>query len=138
MIDITKELIGFLLANSGIQELVGNSIFSERQPQDVAAPCVLLWTKTEEPWNHLQGHTGVDQASIQIDSYGRSRAEANQIAGTVRQSLTEFLYGRMGSAIVKECVSESGIIHGTDRPTDGSAEYRYISSQMFSLTYDFV
>ena len=102
----------------------------------MAAPCVLIWVTSEDVWNHLEGQNAVDQASVQVDSYGTTRGQANDIAYAIKQHLAAFLYGTMGNVLIRELVRETGIVHGVDRPTDGSAAYRYISGQKFSVTYD--
>lgn len=74
-----------IVANSAVTTLVGTKVYPQKAPQGTVVPYIILTVVTEVPQNSFSGEasTRLLIARVQIDSYGKSYAEAHQVADAV-------------------------------------------------------
>lgn len=135
MKDILQSLSRHLLQTGAITALVGSRIYTDRLPQSDDTAALVFWVVFEQRWNDLGGQTGIAEARVQMDAYGLTRAEANKLAGTVNDEIQGYQGVMEGTGIRGIVTDAQGISHGTDRPSEGSDRYRYISSVEYSIHY---
>lgn len=133
-VDVTIAFAARLRAGTEITKLVGERIYANRMPQAVAQPCLVFWSISERVWYDLQSNIGMDQATFQVDAYGTTQIEANRLAWETWRHMDGFS-GIVGNVMLRDVSRSSGIIHGTDRVTAGSDQYRYIATHEYEVTY---
>jgi hypothetical protein len=72
-----------ILAISAVTALVATRVYSGILPQSVTAPAVAIQSPTIEETSHLRGTSGLIEATVQVHSVGRTRAEAVQVADAI-------------------------------------------------------
>lgn len=68
-----------LIAASPVTALVEQRIYWVDRPQASALPAVTLQTVTEDRPQHMQGFDGLDVSTVQMDVWGASYAQVQQI-----------------------------------------------------------
>ena len=131
--DITLAVSNVLGADPDVSAIT-SQVFINRLPQNIDGPSVVLWVIAETPFNHLGGSLGMDQALIQLDSYGTSPGIANTLAWRVWLALDN-ISGVFAGVFVKGAMRRSGIRNASDRVLVGTDQYRFIASQDFRFTY---
>jgi len=122
-----------LLQSSDVTDLIDQRIFTDQMPQTADAPAVAFFVVAELANDTLGGPLGFDSASMQVESIGRTRIEAEQVWQVVRKQLAGYRGVVDG---VKMVISQgSGRYFLTDRPETGSDIWRYKSVQDFSVYY---
>ncbi|MBA3485191.1 MAG: hypothetical protein H0T51_25630 [Pirellulales bacterium] len=114
---------------------VGDRINPDVLPQGEPLPALRYETNHTDNQHDLSGQSGEAFTRLQIDSYGRTRREANHVAAIVE----DLLDGWGGEAIgpddqvwVFECTLDNQWDQ-RDQPAPGSDEYRYIRKQDFVI-----
>lgn len=103
-------LYAFLSGLAGVRGLVASRIYPDMLPQSPALPAVVV-QKTGGIRN--RAYCGTDRAVLgtyQIDVYGRSRAEARQVAEAIADESPAGMLdyrGLMGIVTVKDCALTS-------------------------------
>ncbi len=134
-VDIGVAIAGKLQSTTEITDITETRIYSDVVPQTSAVPAILLRIISEVPHNTLSGPLGMDRARVQIDSYGRTRPEANELAWYVWTTLWSADPQVLGNVHVMEVSRDSGIRYSNDRPETGSDQVRFLSSQDFLVSY---
>jgi hypothetical protein len=65
---ITDAVCARLLADTGLQALVGTHVYQLKLPQQPPLPAVLVWLVTEPATYHFRG-TGLSTATVQVDCF---------------------------------------------------------------------
>jgi len=117
----------------------GNRIYALRAPQNASAPFVVYQRIDSDRWRHINGPTGMVQATMQIDIYAVSYNQAKQLALDIENTLDGFrgtvAYGsnspqdtiRFGGI---SCQTDLDILDQTDEP------FLYRVSQDYLITYE--
>jgi hypothetical protein len=82
-----QEVRDLLVANGAVFALVNDRVSPLVRSQNEPLPCVTLTLVSVVPMNHVAGAPTLDQARVQIDSWGTSYAEVRSVSGAVRAAL---------------------------------------------------
>lgn len=94
---IKTALINYLLAQTGITDLVGTRIYFVIAPQDVAKPYIIL-TKVDSPRLHSHdGYSHLASPRFQVSIFSTRYGEGKGIAAAV-QAILQGYAGTMGGA----------------------------------------
>ncbi len=72
-----------LIAAAPVNSLVAGRVYWVDRPQASALPAITLQTVFEDRPQHMMGFTGLDASTVQIDVWGKTYAEARQVAEAV-------------------------------------------------------
>jgi hypothetical protein len=132
--DIDVAMRSLLLDSADLASAVGTRVYSDQLPQTASLPAVVFYVVSEVAEDVLSGPLGNDQARFQIDCFGRSRTEANQIWQMARVQIAGKKTVIDGVSIV--AISQaSGHREFTERPDMGSDFRQFVSSQDFFVRY---
>ena len=76
-----------LTLGSDLAALVGTKIYALTIPTGQELPCVTYQRLSGIPANTLEGHSGLEHITMQVDAWGRNYAEAKSVAKAVRLAL---------------------------------------------------
>lgn len=82
-----KQVRDLLVADSAVVALVSQRISPLVRSQNEPLPSITLSLVSVVPMNHVAGAPTLDQARVQIDSWGTSYAEVRSVADAVRAAL---------------------------------------------------
>ena len=133
-VDISLAVRALLKGSSAITDLIADRLYSDHIPQTAPSDGVVFWVVTENPWEHLGGSVGIDQARIQFDAFSRIRGAANEIAWTIWNQFDGYA-GVSAGVQIKGVSRARGVSNLTDRTLLGSDQYRFIASQDLLFTY---
>ena len=85
--DFEQALLATLQGDEGLSALVGEKIFALLIPEGTMLPCVTFQRISGTPANTLDGHSGLERISLQVDAWGRNYAEAKTVAKAVRAAM---------------------------------------------------
>ena len=85
--DFEQFLLQILQNDEWLSSLVGEKIFALLIPADTLLPCVTFQRISGIPANTLDGHSGLERISLQVDAWGRNYAEAKTVAKAVRAAM---------------------------------------------------
>lgn len=86
-VDFETVLLRLLLDDADLAALVGKKVFALVIPQGTKLPCVSFQRISGEPANCLDGHSGLENITLQMDAWGRTYAEAKQVAKAIRAAM---------------------------------------------------
>jgi hypothetical protein len=138
MADLGSAVRGYLAANAGVAALVSTRIYPDVLPQGYSVKSGGALTYTLIPGTHdhlLNGLAGIGRNRIEFAGFASTRAGANLIAESVKNSGLIGFTGAMGGVFIESVMYESGPQTLDDRPTDGSQEHRYIAIFDFTFAY---
>jgi hypothetical protein len=140
MVDITKAFYDLLQAQTPVTDIVGNRIYTDAPAQTMVPPALIFWTVSDRVWASLKSATEIalEQTTFQVDCYGMTRTEANNLAYEVWRAIDGFAGQQNEVLILDLSRSESGITHEWDPVSGGTDQRRFISSQDFDVTFDCV
>jgi len=116
-----------------------NRIYHLRAPQNTPAPFVVYQRVNSERWRHINGPTGMVQATVQVDIYAENSYTARDLAQLIEGELDGFqgtiAYGtdspqatlRIGGI---SCINDFDLIDQTDEP------FLYRVSADYLITYE--
>lgn len=139
--DIAELVAARLGQAARITTLVENRIRPQHLKKKEALPAITYETVTTDDFYHLQGAAGEAQTRIQIDSYGATRREANQVAFLVNDVLSGLggvWLGEDDAGDDRVFVSEITRDNKYDRddpPEPGSDVFRYRRVQDYLVTH---
>jgi hypothetical protein len=85
-----EQLLGWLLDDQQLSDVVSNRGFIDRVPQGQAMPNLVIFEIHSEPYNSLQGEVGYARSVLQIDAWAdgaNGRILAKRVALRVRTKL---------------------------------------------------
>lgn len=135
---ITDEDIGFLICQRLLDSATVTALVADRVRPDVLEPNetkpairyeVLNWI----PFERASGDFVEGQSRIQLDCYGSTRLQANQLAAAVKSNLHGFS-GSLGNIVIHDCVMDNRYDR-TDPPADGSKHWRKRRTMDFIITH---
>lgn len=117
---IVVEVVGLLLAESSIAEVVGDRVYSPQLPDAPDYPCIVVFKPTGIGSYDMDGDVGVEDARVQVDIHGiKGHAQVIALKQRVRRFLSGFK-GGVGSGT--NCAIQSSMcINDFDLP-DPSTE----------------
>lgn len=83
-------LIGVLLADPAITNAVGQRVYPLQRPQGSDYPSIVSTRISGQPLYDDDGEVGLQNARVQVDSFGRTYTEAKDLAQLVRARLSAF------------------------------------------------
>ena len=89
-----KYLRRLLVEDPGVAALAADRVYTEVLPQAGAVPAVVFTEVSGEDDVALDGPTGASARRVQVDSWGRTRADATALGLAVRAALA----GHVGAA----------------------------------------
>lgn len=94
MADIGRGIRTYLVAQSGVSDLISTRMYPDILPQDTAFPSIVYAVISDITEHHLSAASNVSRSLIQIDCFASSRLSANALAEAVRAEMD----GYRGSA----------------------------------------
>lgn len=85
--DFETCFLSALQTSEALTSLVGQNIFALMIPAETILPCVTFGRVSGVPANVLEGHSGLEHVTMQVDAWGRDYAEAKSVAKAVRAAL---------------------------------------------------
>ena len=136
MVDVTQAFYDRIVTSTVVMGIIGNRLYNDAPPETMTPPACIFWKITDRVFASLGGAIGMDQATFQVDAYGRTRTEADNLAWELWTYLDGFI-GFQGNVLIKDISrGEGGVIHSFDPVSGGTDQRRFIASQDFVLTYD--
>ena len=138
MADLGSAVRGYLAADEAVAALVAARIYPDVLPQgfSVRSGSALTYTIIHTTHDHLiNGLADIMRSRVEFAAFASTRALANMIARTVRESELPGYTGAMGGLWIESVMVESGIQTLDERPTDGSQEHRYVTVFDFLIAY---
>lgn len=130
---ITKAIRSLLLSDAAISDYTGGHVWSDQMQQGADPPCIVLLMVNEDINNVFGGPLGVDAATFQVESVGRTRQEADDLATLVRKQVGGFR-GTVDGVVIREGNLQRRY-EATDEPEQGSDLHRYRSIIDVVFTY---
>ena len=130
---IKKGLRQLWIDDDDIRNRINGRVYAGRVPDSGKMPCVVVGIISTERKYHLGGEAGANEAIVQVDVYGDSISEVDQIAELIRNRTSGYC-GNAG----EEFISEAMIIRESDtaqQPKDGSSNWIYRHSRDFQVFY---
>lgn len=137
MADISAALVTYLLDQSSITDVIGDRIESGSLSQGVAVPAITYRRISTTHTHTIQGAKGgIAFSRIEINSFGATRLQADQLAELIRLSgILNLQRTAIGSVVVAGVVIDSGIRQDEIGPDEGSHERRYVASQDYQFAF---
>lgn len=122
-----------------IKTLASGRVYGLRAPQNVTAPFIVFQRIDSERWRHVNGPTGMAQATIQIDAYAETLFAAKDLGLEIEDLLDGFrdtVY--YGSDSPQEYVRIAGVsLQSDDDLIDQTDEpFLYRNSATYLVTYE--
>ena len=135
---IAQSIRTILLADQIVSGAVKGRVIVDRLPQPSDTPSIVLWVENERALDALDGPLGMDQPTIRVACYAKTRTGASSIRQQVRRTLGGF-YGVIDGYFIKGVaqVEQRGESYETDRVLLGTDQYRFVSVQDFRVSYDY-
>ncbi len=125
--DVNEALRQLLLSDSNIATAVGNTrVINDQLPARVVLPCIIYFEVSTDISNSLTGIIGASLSRYQVDAYASTRVAASKLQRMVARRLGAYI-GKVDDYPLKTS-RMSGERADTDRPSLGSAGFRYIAS----------
>lgn len=135
MPSLLPQLISKLKADSGVQALVGTRVFADFAPEDVQKPAVVLYISSETANDCLTGMVNFDEARIRIESFGTTRASADDVCQACRVALNNLMVDNYSGTSIQGVSQTTGKIHLIDKPNDGTDRWQFRTIQSYLITY---
>ena len=127
MADVAIGVRAYLLAESGITDLVGQRIYTDQLPQRATMPAIVMNQLFATHDHQLSDLAGLAHARIQLECYAATRLVANSILEAIRACGIITHKGTTNDVDVRGVRIEDGMSYRDDAATDGSDEQRYVS-----------
>lgn len=122
-----------------LKTLAAGAVYAMRAPQGATGPFIIFQRVDGERWRHINGPTGICQASIQIDCYATDYYESKELATEVEEILDGYantVY--YGDESPQEFVKIGGISLQTDADLFDQTDEPFLfrSSSTYLVTYN--
>jgi hypothetical protein len=139
MADIANALKTYLKTITAVTDEIGTGdnarIYLDEARQGAALPYVVITTFAAGSKEDLQGAVGVAQNRVQVDCYADSSAKAFMVADAIRLAPLQGRRGTIGGVYAYDVSSDGGYDRGSDHPSTGSEQTRYICSRDYVITF---
>ena len=135
---IAQAIRAILLADQTLSGMVSGRVIVDRYPQQSSTPAIVLWVESERALDALDGPLGMDQPSVRVACYARTRTGATSLRQEARRVLGGYI-GVIDGVYIKGIsqIEQRGESYETDRALLGTDEYRFVSVQDFRVSYDY-
>lgn len=131
MSDITKAVAEILRGVAGLEgKAHANSL-----PQDIEAPAATYALTTSGVEEVLDGTIMLEEAAIQVETYGRTMSEAVQLWRAVRSAMLGSARRTVADCLIREVSRNGGRYDIEERAQDGTDERRFVTVQDYRLFY---
>ena len=134
MPDISATVRELVLSYTQVTDLVDTRVYSDILPQGIAMPAVRYWVVSEDAHECLTAIVDLSTASIQFDCYALTRAEAVNLADTIRLALESYR-GDVNGQAIRGISLTLGQTSGVDRSEAGTDQRRFFTSLEFAVPY---
>lgn len=135
MSDILSAIASHLKSDTAVANLTEGRVYVDEMPQNAASPCVVARIISTDAQEALDGPLYFDASRIEFDCYGSNRQDAVATWKAVRAAVRTMSRKTTMGVMVREVSQSSGRADFTERPTLGTDEYRYGTTQDFSFWY---
>ncbi len=135
---ITDDDLGFLLrqrlaAESAVTALVNDRIRPDTLATNEIMPAIRYEMISSSQWELLNTPPTDAQSRIQIDAYGATRLECNNLAEVIRKNLHGFS-GTLGNIRIYDCFMDNRY-DSVDNPEAGSSTWRKRRTMDFVISH---
>lgn len=138
MAEVGAALRTKLLSYTAVSDLIGTRMYPDALLQGCEYPAV-AYTKISTDREHtLSDVTTLSHSRIQFDCYddkAGGRIGANEVAAAIQKSGICAYRGTTDGIAFQAIQIDSGDSYGTDSPSDGNQEHRYITSFDLRISY---
>lgn len=134
IVNLGEAVRTLLLEKQTIVDMVGTTVCNDHLPQTTQPPAIVYSIISELANDCFDGPLGFDAARVQVDCYGKSRPESNELWQLVRGTLAGFR-GVVADTFIKSVTQAGGQYYATDRAEAGTDQHRYRTIQDFFVYY---
>jgi len=87
MANVEAEFYNLMTTSATITNQVGTRIYPSVLPQEVVYPAMAYEVIGEGPVNSFDGYEGLNNISLEIDSFATSKLAAKQLADSIRDTM---------------------------------------------------
>jgi hypothetical protein len=131
---IRSDLRAYLLADDGIADLVGTRIYPVVLPQGASRPAITYARISGGHSHNIDRATGSAIPTFEIDCWGDTFDEVDELAEALRQAMQGFGPGTFGSTAVKACLLDDET-DAYEWPEDGSDKGIYRITLRYRIRY---
>lgn len=113
----------------------GNRVCVDFIPEESDMPAMLLYVANETASDCFDGFVGFETARIRIECYGETRAQADELHKSARESLNGVV-GVHGDVMIKGIGQNTGRAYLVDKPNDGTDQWLFRTIQTFEVSYN--
>ena len=125
--DVSKALRDKILSYTDVAALVGQRMYFDVLVQNATLPAIAYYKVSTVREHTISNVTDLAHSRFQFDCYATTAERANDIVHAIRKSGICSFRGTVKD--IYFCGAEfENDLNGFDSPTDGSQEYRYIST----------
>lgn len=138
MAEVGSALRTKLLTYSSVSDLVGTRIYPDALLQGCTLPAVVYTKISTEREHELSDVTRLSHTRIQFDCYSNKtggRIAANGVAAAIQKSGICAYRGTTDGIAFQSIQIDSGDSYGSEPPSDGNQEHRYITSFDLRVSY---
>ena len=130
---IKKGLRRHWIDSDPIRDRIDGRIYAGRIPDKGKLPCVVIQVVSTTRHYHVGGESGITESIVQVDVWGESITEVDEIAELIRNRTSGY-NGTAGDETIRVglIVREGDT---TDQPKDGSGKWIYRHSRDFQVFY---
>lgn len=137
---IGDDLETYWKTKSAITSIIGSGrharIYEDSPKQGARLPFIVYRCFEGFSTEGLSQIAGAAQRRVQVDCYGTSAKQADDLQEAVRLAPTQGHRGNVGSSFVNGITSPDTARTGTDDPPKGSKKYRHWSSRDYLVAYN--
>lgn len=140
MADVADSVAAFLVANSGVNNLIAGRIHTDQLPQGEAKPAIAFWKENTDHTQTIGGLAGAAACRMAFECYAATRSGANALAEAIKDALMPTdesfpIRGVISGTHFLEVNIQQGQRYYAYSDGDGSDEHTYVTIQDFVFTY---
>lgn len=135
MSDLNAAVYAILSESQPVIALVKQRIRPDALDQNETIPALVFWRVSGRTEDTINGSVSeLARARVTVEAYGSRRDAANELAEKARIALIK-ARGTYAGTKVRNCLMDTHQQQYTERPTDGTGQLRYVTSQDFTINY---
>jgi hypothetical protein len=138
--DIVASLNSYLLAQSSVTTICAQRGYPGHLPKGCLYPAYTITKISDVPSHHLGGVSGLRESRVQVDSYDDgcpnhvgTRKVCNQLDEAILAAI-DMLQTTTNSTAIRTVQAEN-YFEDDEPPTDGSDQWRYVSTRDYLVWY---
>ena len=132
---LLEALRDYLLAQTGVTNLVSSRIVPGVLPQNSPVPAIDMRTVSGDHDHDLAGLTGIVKAGVTFDCYADDPEVADQVAEAAMYSGLIGYRGTQGGIFINAVRLDDGPTQSLEGVDPGSDQYRYVTSFTVLVTF---